>query len=191
MRTILPILALSLIIPATTYGQAPGSQGSPGTQTPGSSGVGSQRPQDRQSPGSTQSTSTSGQREPGTQMVEGELERVDSQRKMLTIKGKDGKDSEITYNDQTKVQGAEAIQGGLRSASGDTVKVHFSEQGATKMAVLIEVESEQAGSQSRPSSGAQSTPGSQPQSQPRPGAQPGSQPGTQPRGGAEPGQRSY
>ena len=70
--------------------------------------------------------------------AKGELKSVDATAKTLTISA-GGKDRVFTYNDSTKVTGAQGGVAGLATMSGREVAVQFTMQGANNVATSIEV----------------------------------------------------
>src|SRR5258705_13610710 len=71
-----------------------------------------------------------------TQIVEGELAKVDATAKTLSVKTSTG-EMQFRYNDRTQVIGAEGGVEGLATQSGTPVTVHFAV--ASKTATRIEV----------------------------------------------------
>jgi hypothetical protein len=82
------------------------------------------------------------QQKPQTQTARGELASVDATAKMLTIKPTEGAEQKFQYNDATKVTGDRAGVAGLATLSGKEVVVHFTSQGAERIATEIEVQAE-------------------------------------------------
>ena len=70
----------------------------------------------------------------------GTLEKVDPEKKVITVKGT-GNPPEITfmYDDKTQVTGAEKTVQGLTGKSGATLKVTYREQGTDRIATRIDV----------------------------------------------------
>lgn len=79
---------------------------------------------------------------PAAQIARGELTNVDAQAKMLTIKPAEGAEQKFQYNDATKVTGDRAGVAGLATLSGKQVTVHFTSQGANRVATEIEVQAD-------------------------------------------------
>lgn len=77
------------------------------------------------------------------QTARGELARVDSETKVLTVKTADGSEMEFSYNDQTEVTGAQEGVAGLATASGSQVVVEYESDGTTNTATKIEVQPSQ------------------------------------------------
>ncbi len=73
------------------------------------------------------------------QSVSGKLKSVDSDAKKLTITTAAGGDMEFTYNDQTKISGAERTVEGLAGKSGADVTVSYKEDMGVKTATRIDV----------------------------------------------------
>jgi hypothetical protein len=105
--------------------------GAPGAQAPDQP-----RPQPAQpSPGPS-----AAQAKPEEQTARGELSSIDATAKMLTIKPTEGAEQKFQYNDSTKVTGARGGVAGLATQSGKQVTVHFTSQGANRVATEIEVQ---------------------------------------------------
>ena len=68
----------------------------------------------------------------------GELVKVDSDAKTITIKAADG-EQVFAYNDRTEVVGAREGVAGLAGKAGAQVTVHFTSEKGTKTATKIEV----------------------------------------------------
>jgi PBP1b-binding outer membrane lipoprotein LpoB len=75
------------------------------------------------------------------QIFEGELMKVDTTAKTLSIKSSEGKEMEFRYNDQTLISGANGGVEGLATQGGTPVSVHFDT--ATRTATKIEVRQRQ------------------------------------------------
>jgi hypothetical protein len=72
--------------------------------------------------------------------VEGDLAKVDSAKKMITVKAADGAEHQFTYNDETVITGAQEGAQGLAGAEGTKVKVFFTTSNETRTATRIEVQ---------------------------------------------------
>ena len=72
--------------------------------------------------------------------LKGELIKVDTTAKMLTIKADDGKTEMVAYNDSTKVTGAQTGIAGLANQPNTKVTVKFTGAGPTRVASEIVVE---------------------------------------------------
>ena len=72
--------------------------------------------------------------------LKGELVKVDTTAKMLTIKTDDGKTEMVSYNDSTKVTGAQTGIAGLANQSNTKVTVKFTGTGIARVASEIVVE---------------------------------------------------
>ena len=72
--------------------------------------------------------------------LKGELVKVDTTAKMLTIKTAAGKTEMVAYNDDTKVTGAETGIAGLANQSNTKVTVKFSGPDIARVATEIVVE---------------------------------------------------
>ena len=104
--------------------------GAPGAQAP------EPRPQPAQpSPGPSASQAKD-------ETARGELSSIDATAKMLSIKPTAGAEQKFQYNDATKVTGDRAGVAGLATLSGRQVVVHFSSQGANRVATEIEVQAD-------------------------------------------------
>jgi hypothetical protein len=108
--------------------------GAPGAQAPDQP-----RPQPAQpSPGPS-----AAQAKPEEQSARGELSSIDATAKMLTIKPTEGAEQKFQYNDSTKVTGARGGVAGLATQSGKQVTVHFTSEGANRVATEIEVQADE------------------------------------------------
>lgn len=72
--------------------------------------------------------------------LKGELVKVDTTAKMLTIKATDGKTQTVAYNESTKVTGAQTGIAGLANQPSTKVTVKFTGMGAARVASEIVVE---------------------------------------------------
>ena len=72
--------------------------------------------------------------------LKGELIKVDTTAKMLTIKTAEGKTEMVAYNDATKVTGAESGIAGLANQSNSKVTVKFTGPDIARVATEIVVE---------------------------------------------------
>lgn len=77
------------------------------------------------------------------QTARGELSNIDATAKTLTIKPTEGAEQRFQYNDSTKVTGARGGVAGLATQSGKQVTVHFTSQGANRVATEIEVQADE------------------------------------------------
>jgi hypothetical protein len=73
--------------------------------------------------------------------VKGELTKVDTTAKTLSVKASDGAEMQFSYNDQTEVSGAQEGVAGLATKTGSQVTVHYTEKDGAKTATKIEVSS--------------------------------------------------
>ena len=80
------------------------------------------------------------QQPPAAQQASGELVRVDTNAKTLSIKTSSGSDMVFTYSDATKVTGGEQNVAGLATKSGAKVTVHFTMKGQDRVATQIDIE---------------------------------------------------
>jgi hypothetical protein len=76
--------------------------------------------------------------------LKGELVKVDTALKMLTIKTAEGKTEMVAYNDATKVTGAESGIAGLANQSNTKVTVKFSGPDIARVATEIVVEKDKS-----------------------------------------------
>jgi len=72
--------------------------------------------------------------------LKGELVKVDTTAKMLTVKAKDGKTEMVAYNESTRVTGAQTGIAGLANQPNTKVTVKFTGIGAARVASEIVVE---------------------------------------------------
>lgn len=77
---------------------------------------------------------------PAGMTLKGELVKVDTTAKMLTIKTDEGKTEQIRYTDETKVTGAQSGIAGLANQDGTDVTVKFTGTGFTRVATEIMVD---------------------------------------------------
>jgi hypothetical protein len=76
---------------------------------------------------------------PKAEVAMGELVRVDTTAKTISVRPEKGDALVFTYNDATKVSGAGDVAG-LATMSGSQVTVHYAKQGQTNLASQIEVQ---------------------------------------------------
>ena len=76
---------------------------------------------------------------PKAEVAMGELVRVDTTAKTISVRPAKGDPLVFTYNDATKVSGAGDVAG-LATMSGSQVTVHYAKQGQTNLASQIEVQ---------------------------------------------------
>ena len=76
---------------------------------------------------------------PKGEVAMGELVRVDTTAKTISVRPEKGDAMVFTYNDATKVTGAGDVAG-LATMAGSNVTVHFAKQGQTNLASQIEVQ---------------------------------------------------
>ena len=72
--------------------------------------------------------------------VKGEVVKVDSEAKKITIKGADGVETHFAYTAATEVGGGQEGVAGLATKTGTKVTVHFKTDAGTKTATKIEVD---------------------------------------------------
>ncbi len=111
----------------------------PRPQQPGAQAPDQPRPQ----PGAPQPGAPAAQAKPQAQIARGELSSIDATAKMLTIKPTEGAEQKFQYNDDTKVTGARGGVAGLATQNGKQVVVHFTSQGANRVATEIEVQADE------------------------------------------------
>jgi hypothetical protein len=111
----------------------------PRPQQPGAQAPDQPRPQ----PGAPQPSAPAAQAKPQAQTARGELSSIDATAKMLTIKPTEGAEQKFQYNDDTKVTGARGGVAGLATQNGKQVTVHFTSQGANRVATEIEVQADE------------------------------------------------
>jgi hypothetical protein len=126
------LLAFVLAVTITTFAQEQARPQPPGQQ-PSAQQPPSQLPPAQPAPREPS-------QKPAAQIARGELTDVDAQAKMLTIKPTEGAEQKFQYNDATKVTGDRAGVAGLATLSGKQVVVHFTSQGANRVATEIEVQ---------------------------------------------------
>ena len=76
---------------------------------------------------------------PKAEVAMGELVRVDTTAKTISVRPAKGDPLVFTYNDATKVSGAGDVAG-LATMSGSQVTVHYAKQGQSNLASQIEVQ---------------------------------------------------
>ena len=76
---------------------------------------------------------------PKAEVAMGELVRVDTTAKTISVRPEKSDALVFTYNDATKVTGAGDVAG-LATMAGSHVTVHFAKQGQTNLASQIEVQ---------------------------------------------------
>jgi hypothetical protein len=130
------LLIFTLAVSVTSFAQEQPRPQPSGQQPP------SQLPPAQPSPGAPAPGAAAPQQKPAAQIARGELTDVDAQAKMLTIKPAEGAEQKFQYNDATKVTGDRAGVAGLATLSGRQVVVHFSSQGANRVATEIEVQAD-------------------------------------------------
>ena len=80
------------------------------------------------------------QQAPRVESVEGDLTKVDADKKMVTVKSADGAEHQFTYNDSTVITGAQEGSQGLAGAEGTKVRVFFTTTNDAHTATRIEVQ---------------------------------------------------
>ena len=135
------LIAFTIVTGASALAQAP----DPSKQQPSSQQPSAQQPS--QQPPSTQQPSQ--QQKPAEQIARGELASVDTTSRMLTLKPTQGAEQKFQYNEQTKVTGGSGGVAGLATMSGRQVVVHYSTQGANRVATEIEIQPEGAGKEKK------------------------------------------
>jgi hypothetical protein len=130
------LLMFTLAVSVTSFAQEQPRPQPSGQQPP------SQLPPAQPRPGAPAPGAAEPQQKPAAQIARGELTDVDAQAKMLTIKPTEGAEQKFQYNDATKVTGDRAGVAGLATLSGKQVVVHFTSQGANRVATEIEVQAD-------------------------------------------------
>lgn len=74
------------------------------------------------------------------QSISGELKKVDSDAKQITVTTADGSDMQFVYNDETKCTGAQETIEGLSGSSGSKVTVYYRDENQQKIATRIDVQ---------------------------------------------------
>jgi Cu/Ag efflux protein CusF len=72
--------------------------------------------------------------------AQGELVKVDSDAKMITIKNAEGAELQFAFTDKTEVTGAQDGVAGLATKAGTKVTVEYTEAGGAKTATRIAVQ---------------------------------------------------
>jgi hypothetical protein len=80
------------------------------------------------------------ERDPKIRTFDGELAKVDSVAKTITVKDADEKEKVFTYNDLTEVIGADGGVQALTGKTGVALKVSYREDGSTNVATRIELQ---------------------------------------------------
>jgi hypothetical protein len=78
--------------------------------------------------------------DPKIRTFEGELAKVDSVAKTITVKDADEKEKVFAYNELTQVVGADDGVQGLTGKTGVALKVSYREDGSTNVATKIEIQ---------------------------------------------------
>lgn len=76
---------------------------------------------------------------PAGKVFQGELTKVDSAARSLSVKGTNGQEMTFSYTDQTQVNNPEKNVQGLAGKAGTELKVTYSEQGGKSVATAIEI----------------------------------------------------
>jgi hypothetical protein len=85
------------------------------------------------------------ERDPKIRTFDGELSKVDSVAKTITVKDADNKEKVFSYTDLTQVVGADDGVQGLTGKTGVALKVSYREDGSTNVATKIEIQPKIAG----------------------------------------------
>jgi hypothetical protein len=80
-----------------------------------------------------------GQEKAAERTFDGQLAKVDTTAKTLTVKGTDNKEMTFSYTDQTQVTGGEKNVQGLSAKTGTQVKVNYHVEKGANIATRIEV----------------------------------------------------
>jgi Cu/Ag efflux protein CusF len=121
------IAAALIATPALAGAQSP-------TQSP------TQTPPSQTPPPATAPAAGAETRSARADKVKGEVVKVDSEAKKITIKGADGVETVFAYTDATEVTGGQSGMAGLATQTGAKVTVHFKSDMGTKTATKIEVD---------------------------------------------------
>ncbi len=124
MRRIWSLLILLIVVPGIACSQQPSGPTAQQEASPPAREEGYSQPMEQES---------------ALQIAEGALSKVDTQKQLLWIKGKDGKEMQFSFNPETKVEGAGGTVEGLAKMSGSDLKVHYRTEGEIHTAVRIEV----------------------------------------------------
>jgi hypothetical protein len=106
--------------------------------------------------------------------VQGELLRVDMDKKMVVIEAADGKEQSFRFNDDTEISGAAQNVEGLATKTGTRVTVEF--EGAAASAVAKKISIQAAAATPSPSSASPSPSPSSPAPSPSPSPAPAPRP---------------
>jgi hypothetical protein len=118
-----------------------------------------QTPQSPQSPQSPQQPGAA-----ATQMFEGELTKVDTNLKTITVKGTGAgaKEMSFVYNDSTTVVGGDKTVQGLASKTGTNLRISYRQAAGNNQATRIEIVEKQAPQSPAGQPGQPGQPGQQP-----------------------------
>jgi hypothetical protein len=83
------------------------------------------------------------QKAPDQASLQGELRAVDVDAKLITVAPAQGAERQFSYNDQTEVKGGQGGVAGLATMKGTQVTVHYTTEGKTSTAKLIEIQARQ------------------------------------------------
>jgi Cu/Ag efflux protein CusF len=75
--------------------------------------------------------------------LDGELRAVDADKKLITVAPKEGAEKQFSYTDQTEVKGGQGGVAGLATMKGVQVTVHYTTEGKTSTAKMIEIHARQ------------------------------------------------
>jgi hypothetical protein len=130
------------------------------------------------SPASPAAQSASRQSDAKGSSVQGELLRVDMDKKMVVIEGADGKEQSFRFDDDTEITGAAQNVEGLATKTGTRVTVEFEGAAASAVAKKISIQAAAATSPASPSS---TSPAAPRPSSPAPSPSPSPSPAPAPR----------
>ena len=77
-------------------------------------------------------------------VASGELVKIDTAAKTITVKTESEPQMLFSYTDDTKVTGADKGVAGLATMTGSMVTVHFTKRGQTNVATEIEVQAKKS-----------------------------------------------
>lgn len=92
-------------------------------------------PQDKQAPPQDEQ-----QQSARVESIEGDLTKVDTDKKMITVKAADGAEQQFSYNAETVITGSQEGAQGLAKAEGTKVKVFYTTTNEARTATRIEVQ---------------------------------------------------
>jgi len=85
-----------------------------------------------------------GQQPPAASVASGELVKIDTSAKTITIKTASEPEMLFSYSDTTKVTGSDKDVAGLATMTGTMVTIHFTKRGQNNVATEIEVQAKKS-----------------------------------------------